>query len=143
MLNALAFAAFASYAAAGFAPQAGVRPQDDPKTTPAYGVLVLRKAAVEAELAHVLEGFKSQHPAVGIKRFELAAVGREMEKMGGLDSSLAPRLSETYGNLILRKVALEVELRGLLGGYKPQHPVVKRKQVELAALEREIEKILR
>ena len=52
-------------------------------------------------------------------------------------------LTNTYGNLILSKVALEVELNGLLNNYTPEYPKVKKKRVELAALEREIESLLR
>jgi len=40
-------------------------------------------------------------------------------------------------------VALEVELNELLGSLSSQHPDVKKKRLELAALERELENVLR
>ena len=142
-LTALALAVAVSSVAVGHSPQAGGALSGDPKTTPAYGVLVLRKASVEAELADLSGRFTSQHPSVESKRFELSALSLEMGRMAAMEKSLVPKLSDTYGGLILRKVSLEVELKGLHNSFRPQHPHVKKKQVELAALEREIRDILR
>ena len=142
-LTALALTVAVSSVAVGYSPQAGGALSGDPKTTPAYGVLVLRKASVEAELADLSGMFTSQHPSVESKRFELSVIILEMGKMAALGKPLVSKLSDTYGGLILRKVALEVELKDLRNSYRPQHPHVKKKQVELAALEREIRGILR
>lgn len=141
-LTALTLTVAGSFAVTGYTQQSAERLQSDPKATPAYGAMVLRKAAVEAELAHLSMMFKSGHPHVESKRFELSAVSREMERMQAIEKSRAPKLSDTYANLILRKVALEVELNDLLSSFKPQHPDVKKKRVELDTLTREIEKIL-
>ena len=143
ILAAIALTVVASYAVVGYALQSAEGLSSDPKTTPAYGVLVLRKVAVEAELSDLSAAFLSQHPDVQSKRFELSAVSREMERMLAIEKSSMSKLSSTYGNLILRKVALEVELEDMLGSLTSQNPDIKRKKVELAALEREIEKILR
>jgi uncharacterized protein involved in exopolysaccharide biosynthesis len=64
-----------------------------------------------------------------------------MAKMRAVETSHVSRLSSAVGNLILSKVAVEVELNDLLVGLKPQHPDVTKKRSELAALEREIENI--
>ena len=143
ILAAIALTVASSYAVAGYAPQSAEGLSSDPKTTPAYGVLVLRKVAVEAELADLSGAFTSQHPDLHRKRLELRAVSREMERMLAVAKSGVPKLSSTYGNLILRKVALEVELEDMLGSLTSQNPDIKRKKVQLAALEREIEEILR
>jgi len=143
ILAAIALTVVASYAVVGYAPQSAEELSGDPKTTPAYGVLILRKVAVEAELADLSAAFTSQHPDIQRKRFELSAISREMERMLAVVKSGMPKLSSTYGNLILRKVALEVELEDMLGSLTSQNPDIKRKKVQLAALEREIEKILR
>lgn len=114
-----------------------------PETTAAYAVLVLRKAAVEADLAQLSELFTSEHPSVESKRFELHAIGVEMKTLLAVKQSSAAKLSSSVGGLILSKVALEVELNELSGSLTSQHPNVKRKRMELVTLEREIEKILR
>ena len=141
-LTALTLTVAASYVVVGYSPQSGGSLSSDPKTTPAYGVLVLRKASVEAELADLSGMFTSQHPSVESKRFELSVIGFEMSKVAAVEKSLVHKLSDTYGGLILRKVALEVELKDLHNGFRPQHPSVKKKQAELAALERELKDIL-
>jgi uncharacterized protein involved in exopolysaccharide biosynthesis len=114
-----------------------------PETTPAYGVLVLRKAKIEAELSELSGELTRQHPSLDSKRFELRAIRREMAKMRAIETSHVSKLSSTVGNLVLSKVALEVELNDLLVRLKPQHPDVRKKKIELGALAREIENVLR
>ena len=114
-----------------------------PETTPAYGVLILRKAKVEAELSELSKEVTNEHPSLDSKRFELRAIKREMAKMRAVETSHVSKLCSAVGNLILSKVALEVELNDLLVQLKPQHPDVTKKRSELAALKREIENVLR
>ena len=142
LLAALALTLAASYAAAGSVPRAAEGLSDDPKTTPAYGVLVLRKAALEAESADLSSRFTDESEEVRTKRFELSAIAREMGRMQRIGKARAQRLSDTYGNLVLSKVALEVELNGLVKRFTPEHPDVKKKRAELAAMERELKNIL-
>jgi hypothetical protein len=66
-----------------------------------------------------------------------------MAKMRAVETAHVSKLSSTVGDLILSKVALEVELHDLLVRLKSQHPDVTKKQFELAALAREIENVLR
>ena len=140
---AVALVIAASYVVVGCEPQLAEGSGSAAQTTPAYGVLVLRKAALEAELADLLDRVTRTHPSVESKRFELRAIQLEMRKVLAFQPARAAKLSSTVGNLILHKVALEVELKNLLGNFTSQHPDVKKKTVELAALEREIENILR
>ncbi|HXQ32798.1 MAG TPA: hypothetical protein VN843_02130 [Anaerolineales bacterium] len=142
-LIAIALSIAASFVVVGNQPQLAQGLSLAPETTPAYAVLVLRKAAVEAELARVSELLTSDHPSVGSKRFELHAINVEMKKMLAVKPSGAAKLSSSVGNLILSKVALEVELTELSRSYTADYPEIKQRRVELAALEREIEKILR
>jgi uncharacterized protein involved in exopolysaccharide biosynthesis len=144
ILAALALTVIASSAHAAHARQqyAGGVPCD-PKATPAYAALVLRKAAVEAELESLSGMFTDEHPGVGSKRFELNAVRFELEKLQATESSRVPKLSDAYGRLVLRKVAVEAGLNDLLGSFTPRHPEVLKKRAELLALERELEDILR
>ena len=143
MLVAIALVVGASGIVVGYESKAAECVLGAAEVTPAYGVLVLRKAKVESELADLSERLTYAHPSIETKRFELRALRREMDKMRALDESHVSKLSTTFGNLILSKVALEVELNDLLYRVTAQHPDVTKKQTELAALEREIEKILR
>lgn len=141
-LVAIALLVAASSVVVGREPQS-TQQSIAPETTSAYAVLVLRKAVVEADLAQLSELFTSDHPGIGSKRFELDALSLEMKKMLAVNQSRAAKLSSGVGNLILSKVALEVELNGLSSRFTSQHPDIKKKTLELAALEREIENILR
>jgi succinoglycan biosynthesis transport protein ExoP len=53
----------------------------DPKSTPAWGTLAARKAALEAEIQNLLTQYKKGHPDVVAKNAELEAVKREMKEM--------------------------------------------------------------
>jgi uncharacterized protein involved in exopolysaccharide biosynthesis len=53
----------------------------DPKSTPAYGTLVARKATLEAEYQNMLTTLKEANPDVKAKKAELDAVVREMKQM--------------------------------------------------------------
>jgi uncharacterized protein involved in exopolysaccharide biosynthesis len=143
LLVAIALAVSASGIVVGYEPKSAECLLSAPETTPAYGVLVLRKAKVEAEFSELSEKLTNEHPTLDSKRFELRAIRREMAKMRAVETTDVSKLSNAVGNLILSKVALEVELNDLLVQLKPQHPDVTKKSVELAALEREIENLLR
>lgn len=113
------------------------------ETTPAYGVLVLRKAIVRSELADLLGRVTNEHPSVYERRFELRAINREMDRLHAFEKSRVCKLSRTYGDLILIKVALQMELNDLLNRVSPPHPEVIKKRNQIVALEHELESILR
>ena len=143
LLVAIALVVSASGIVVGCEPKSAEYLLSAPDTTPAYAVLVLRKAKVEAELSQLSEELTNEHPSLDTKRFELRAIKREMTRMRAVETSRVSRLSGAVGNLILSKVAIQVELNELLVQLTPQHPDVTKKKVELAALEREIENVLR
>lgn len=142
-LVAIAVAIGAAGVVVGYEPQSAECLPGPAEASPAYGVLVLRRAAVESELADLSGRLTSRHPSIASKRFELRAITLEMNKMRAIEKSRVTKLSSTFGSLTLHKVALEVELNELLGKLKTQHPDLKKKRLELAALEREIENVLR
>ena len=142
-LAALTLVVAASQAAPGQSPQSPAGAPGGPETTPAYASLVMRKAAAEAELADLLGKFKARHPIVESKQFELRAIGLEMSRMLVTGKARAHKLTDAYGQLVLRRVALRVELYDLRSRFTPRHPDVKKVEVEAAALDREIEGILR
>lgn len=133
----LVIASFVSYAQQ--TPRESVT---DVKTTSAYSMLILRKAAVEAELEKVLSEYTSDHRSAKIKQFELNALNSEMEKMAETPESNLVKLTSGYGTLILQKVKLGSEMQALLLEYTSDHPKLKLKEVELNLLEHEIAKIM-
>ena len=143
LLVATALLVSASGIVVGCEPKSAEDLLSAPETTPAYSVLILRKAKVEAELSALSKELTNGHPSLDSTRFELRAIRREMAKMRAVETAHVSKLSSTVGDLILSKVALEVELNDLLVRLKSQHPDVTKKQFELAALAREIENVLR
>ena len=142
LLVATALAVCVSGTALGFQPQSVDRVSSAAETTPAYARLVLRKATVESEVVELSATVTSEHPSLEAKRFELRAIGLEMDKMRMFEASRVGKLSAAVGDLIVSKVALQVELNDLRARLTRQHPDVTKKIDELAALEREIEKLL-
>ena len=53
----------------------------DPKTTPAYGELIRRKADLESEKQNLLSQYKPKHPDVLKKDAEIKAIQRQMDEM--------------------------------------------------------------
>ncbi|HEY0077637.1 MAG TPA: GNVR domain-containing protein [Pyrinomonadaceae bacterium] len=53
----------------------------DPKTTPAYGELIRRKADLESEKQNLLSQYKPKHPDVLKKEAEIKAIQRQMDEM--------------------------------------------------------------
>ncbi len=142
-LAALTLTLAASYAICGLTLQSGdvsVRPA---KTSPAYVVLVLRKVAVETDLEELRSRVTSNSQTFQAKRFELMVLTREMEKLQTLPRTVVPELTGSYGDLILRKVTLEVQLNDLRSTVTRESPDFRRTRTELAILEREIENILK
>jgi uncharacterized protein involved in exopolysaccharide biosynthesis len=143
LLVAVVLTVSASGNVVAYGPQSAESLSSAAETSPAYGVLVRRKATVISELADLSERLTYKHPSLETKRFELRAIKLEMDRMRAVEKSRVSKLSNTYGTLILSKVVLEVELNDLLTHLTPQHPDVTKKRLELAALEREIENLLR
>ena len=142
LLIAVALAVCVCGTALGFQPQSVDRVSSAAETTAAYARLVLRKATVESEVAELSATLTNEHPSLTAKRFELRAIGLEMDKMRMFEQSRVSKLSAAVGDLIVSKVAVQVELHALRARLTRQHPDVTKKSDELAALEREIENVL-
>lgn len=108
--------------------------------TRAYTMLREREAAAQAELEKMLAAYTPTFPGVRSRQFELEVIAREAARILSTEQSRLERLSAAYGELVLRRVALEVEVRDALASYTPRHPLVREKlsalsQAESAALE--------
>ena len=142
-LAALTFTVAACSAVFGQTLQSGFAAASDAKATPAYEVLLLRKVAIETDLYDLRSRVTTDSQPFRTKRFELMAITREMDKLQTLDKTVVPKLSNTYGDLILRKVTLEIQLDDLRSKVTTESPDFRRTRFELAILEREIENLLK
>lgn len=116
--------------------------QGSTKSTPAYAELVNRKVEVEAEYKELLVDYTEDHPKVKVKRVERATINLEMEKIASMDAAMIPKLTASYGKLLLRKIELEREVNELLLKFSEEHPSVKKAKEKVAVLDQEIQKIL-
>jgi hypothetical protein len=128
--------------ASGYAQQPAGGTLPNPKESQAYEMLSIRKAEAEAELRGLRGRYSNRYEGVARKRFEISALEREMDRMAVVEPSRAHALTADHAYLVLRKVALEVELLGLRRQNSPRHPHTARVKSELDALGREIERRL-
>jgi uncharacterized protein involved in exopolysaccharide biosynthesis len=117
--------------------------ETNPKTTPAYSLLVQRRVKVQAELETVLEEYSSDWPPAKRLQFELDALKVEMKKLAETDEAQIPKLTNGYGTLLLRRAALESEIESLSQEQGSDWPNLKQKQRELELLDNELKKILK
>lgn len=113
------------------------------KATPAYEMLIVRRAAIRAELVEQKETLTSQHPDVERTGYELSLLDMEIEKMLGSERSQISKLTRVYGQLILRKIDLQMEEHELRNQLTPTHPDLKKKRIELDAIQQEIDDLSR
>jgi len=126
-----------------YAQTTAVNSETDPKTTPAYSMLIQRKVKVQAELETLLNQYTSEWPAAKRLRYELDAIEAEMNTMAETMAPKIVRLTSGYGSLILRKISLTAELQALLQGYGSDWPEAKTRRKELNLLEGELQEIMK
>lgn len=118
-------------------------PEQNPKTTQAYSMLIQRKVKVQAELENLLSEYSSDWPQAKRMQFELDALRSEMKKMAEVEESNVIKLTPGYGALVLRRVSVMTEISMLTEEQSSQWPPLKQKQRELELLDKEIQKVLR
>ena len=136
---ALAFAVSSS----AYAQTATVNSETDPKTTPAYSMLIERKVKVQAELETLLNQYNGEWPAAKRLRYELDAVEAEMNTMAETTAPKTARLTSGYGSLILRKITLTADLQVMLRDYASDWPETKTRRRELELLQGELQEIMK
>ena len=141
-LSACALAVIVSPSAV-YARKISDSPQTDPRTTPAYSLLIQRKVKVQAELESLLMEYGSDWPRAKTLQLELDALRIEMKRMLEVTEPKLSKLTAGYGTLILRRVSLDTEIQTLLLEEGSDWPGVKEKQRELELLDKEIQKIMK
>jgi uncharacterized protein involved in exopolysaccharide biosynthesis len=120
-----------------------VQMDTNPRTTPAYSLLVQRKVKVQAELETLLAEYSSDWPPAKRLQFELDTLKVEMKKLAETDEAQIPKLTNGYGTLLLRRAALESEIESLSQEQGSDWPDVKQKRRELELLDNELKEILK
>src|SRR5690242_404480 len=93
--------------------KAAVTEPVDPKTTPAYSMLIERRVNVQAHLETLLNDYSSDWPPTKKLQAELDAIKIEMKKLSEIDQPLVSKLTSGVGALILRKTVLISEIKAL------------------------------
>jgi hypothetical protein len=112
------------------------------KSTAAYATLVLRKVELQAGLEGDLATLQKDNPLVKARQTELDTVTAELDKLCTVPHAKQVYLNDNYARLILHKIELAAKLKTLLERYTPEWPEAKRTKAELAALEREMARIM-
>jgi hypothetical protein len=134
--------AFAIFPAATLA-QKPSAPEQNPKTTQAYSMLIQQKVKLQAELESLLSEYSSDWPKTKKVQFELDTLKSEMKKMAEVEESKVIKLTSGFGSLVLRRIALATEVHMLLEEEGSEWPTYKLKQRELELLDKEIQKLMR
>jgi len=132
----------------GFLPAATLaqkfsEPEQNPKTTPAYSMLIQQKVRLQAELENLLSEYTSDWPKSKKVQFELDTLKTEMKKMAEVEESKVSKLTPGYGSLVLRRIALATDVHMLSEEEGSDWPPLKQKQRELELLDKDIQKWLR
>ena len=123
--------------------QKAAEPEQDPKTTQAYSMLIQQKVKLQAELEDLLSAYTSDWPKSKGVQFELETLKTEMKKMAEVEESRVIKLTSGYGSLVLRRVALVTEVHMLSEENASDWPRLKQKQRELELLDEEIQTVMR
>jgi polysaccharide chain length determinant protein (PEP-CTERM system associated) len=105
------------------------------KTTPAYGQLVERKAALDSEIQNMLTTLRPQNPDVKAKQAELDSIMREMAQM--------VKEAEAKNEEIRKRIADRPDLRisGMTSDIQRIDSEIKRQEAALAQSEEQINEI--
>ncbi len=109
------------------------------KTTPAYGQLVTRKAALEGEVQNMRATLKERNPDLRGKQAELDAVKREMKQM---EEDSKARIEEIRkqreGNVDMRVNGLKYNIQMLDGEIARQQKLLGQTNTQISELEANI-----
>lgn len=113
------------------------------KATQAFEVLILKRADVRAELTQQRRVTTMEHPDAVRLAYHFHRLNIEIERLLLTEAPEVSKLSSVYGHLLLRKIDLEVEANTLRHQVTSTHPDLIKKRIELDALQREIDLLMR
>src|SRR6185503_12256831 len=89
--------------------QKASEPEQNPKTTQAYSMLIQEKVKLQAELESLLIEYSSDWPKSKMLQFKLDTLKSEMKKMAEIEESKVIKLTSGFGSLVLRRITLATE----------------------------------
>ena len=107
----------------------------------AYVVLIKERAKARGDLYEAKQNFNMQAMQFKTAALRLELFNREIKKLSRTNARNAAKFSAAYGDLILAKVQIEVELFDLRQKFTPEYLAVRKKQVELQSLDSDLRQI--
>lgn len=112
------------------------------KSSPAYSALILKRTLVKADLEEMLVAYTEDFPKVVDARHEIDLLNFELTRLLETKVTDSCKLSESLGQLMLKKTEVEMILWNLKKKYKEDHPEVIRTQRKLNTFEKGIVEVL-
>lgn len=112
------------------------------KSSPAYSALVLQRTGIKAELEEMLVTYTEDFPKVKDARHEIDLINFSLTRL--LDTKITDscKLSDALGQLMLKKVGVEMQLYNLKKKYNDDHPDVLRTKRKLEIYEKAVAEIM-
>jgi hypothetical protein len=112
------------------------------KSSPAYIELTLHQADIDAELLDLAVDYTDEYPKVKRLKLEAQFVQADLGNMLKLNAAALPKLTESFAKLVLKKVAMQVDLAELKVDHKDDYPDVQRAQKRVQIYEKAIRDLL-
>jgi uncharacterized protein involved in exopolysaccharide biosynthesis len=112
------------------------------KSSPAYSALILQRTIIRAELEEMLVTYTEDFPKVKDARHEIDLINFALSRLLDTKVTDSCKLSDSLGQLLIKKTAVEMELYNLKKKYKDDHPDVLRTKRKLDIYEKAVVEIL-
>lgn len=110
------------------------------KDSPAYGIVLLKKAEIDIKISKLSTQFKEAHPDLKQARIEQAIIHQDLQKL--LAQTNSDKLTAELGRSMVQKFEIEANLRQLNGMFTEKHPTIIQLNKELLILNNSLKQIL-
>ncbi len=112
------------------------------KSSPAYSALVLQRTVIKAELEEMLVAYTEDFPKVKDARHEIDLINFSLTRLLETKVPDSCKLSDSLGQLMIKKIAVEMQVYFLKKKYNDDHPEVQRAKRKLDIYEKAVAEIL-
>lgn len=112
------------------------------KSSPAYATLILHRTNVRAGLEEMLVTYTEDFPKVVDARHEIDLINFELSRLLDTKVTDSCRLSDSLGQLMLKKTEIQMLIWNLKKKYNDDHPDVQRAKKKLEIYEKAVAEIL-
>lgn len=112
------------------------------KSSPAYSALILQRTVIKAELEEMLVTYTEDFPKVRDARHEIDLINFELTRLLETKVTDSCKLSDSLGQLMIKKTGVEMELYNLKKKFNDDHPDVLRTKRKLDVYEKAVAEIL-